>query len=218
MDARIDHLFNQIIDEKYIVLRNWNELLEPNFSTEHDIDILCEDPKSIIKKLALKPRPKKDDCIHYLCNDIKIDLWNVESGYYCENWSRSAIQNRRILNKKIYIPDETDALYLLIYHALIQKKELPEKYKEEILSSLKKHECAPTQYDRLELLKILEDYMMNKSYRYTYSRYGFSNVYLENVNKNLIKKSFRLKTKKVFYSAINSLKGKVYRVVKWARK
>lgn len=116
---------------KYCVLRGFEGLPEKYPVDGGDIDILVED-KRFFKYLTdgKKVYPEAYR-IQYEVNvkgkPVKIDVRNVGDNYYCEKWERD-ILSRRIIRNGIYVPCDEDYKYSLLYHCLLQKKNISSKY------------------------------------------------------------------------------------------
>lgn len=133
----LEQLFS-VLNEKcnYVVLRNFQYLPEQFRSELHgDIDILTDDVDRIVEIIgAEKFKPQKYRT-HYLCeigeDTVHFDFRFVGDNYYCKNWEEH-ILNHRIMQKGIYIPNEEDYKYTILYHALIHKTNIASDYVENI--------------------------------------------------------------------------------------
>lgn len=116
---------------KYCVLRGFEELPEKYPVDGGDIDILVED-KRFFKYLTdgRKVYPESYR-IQYTVNvagkPVKIDVRNVGDNYYCEKWEKD-ILSRRVMRNGIYVPCDDDYKFSLLYHCLLQKKDISPKY------------------------------------------------------------------------------------------
>ena len=116
---------------RYCVLRGFEELPEKYPIGEGDIDILVED-KRFFKYLTdgRKVHPEIYR-IQYEVNiagkPMKVDVRNVGDDYYCKKWEED-ILSRRLLINGIYVPCNDDYKYSLLYHCLLQKKNINSKY------------------------------------------------------------------------------------------
>ena len=116
---------------KYCVLRGFEELPEKYPIDGGDIDILVED-KRFFKYLTdgKKVYPEQYR-IQYEVNiagkPVKVDVRNIGDDYYCKKWEEDILERRLFING-IYVPCGDDYKYSLLYHCLLQKKEISPKY------------------------------------------------------------------------------------------
>ena len=156
---------------KYVILRNYEEIDAENFYTSGhaDIDFLTKDSKCFAQAIHAFPRFISDDGIHYLVNiggtEVVLDVRSVGDGYYDCKWENMILSKRSFFDKRFYIPDEENAYYSLVYHAILQKQELSEEY----LGRLNRMalQCGVVAATKEEHLAALECYMDEKGYRYT---------------------------------------------------
>lgn len=120
--------------EEYIILRNYEEIDADNFYTSGhaDIDFLARNGKRFAKCIHAYPRFVSDDGIHYKVliadTEVIIDVRSVGDGYYDANWERAMLHNRVPMNGRFFISDRENYYYSLVYHAILQKKELAKDY------------------------------------------------------------------------------------------
>lgn len=113
----------------YVIMRNYEELLNDNFycSGHADIDFLTDDVNKFVKVLKAFPRFIEDDKIHYLVDidgtEVIIDVRTVGDDYYCKKWEKEILKNRIRINNW-YVTDSENYYYSLVYHAILQKKNL----------------------------------------------------------------------------------------------
>ncbi len=116
---------------RYCVLRGFEELPEKYPIGEGDIDILVED-KRFFKYLTdgKKVYPEVYR-IQYEVNiagkPMKVDVRNVGDDYYCRKWEEDILYRRLLING-IYVQCNDDYKYSLLYHCLLQKKNINPKY------------------------------------------------------------------------------------------
>ena len=114
----------------WIVLRNF-EFLPLNFSkNDKDIDILCRDKKSFIRKLNLSKRSW--GISSYQANIgkklIPIDLRFIGDGYFDKLWEHNMLNNKIFENNLVPRPCNIDYFYSLIYHSKLQKSKVKKIY------------------------------------------------------------------------------------------
>lgn len=118
----------------YLVLRNWDNLLDDSIygKGHEDIDILCDSLESFIKLTKanrVHKENKRDNYIVTFGNSvIRIDARWVGDGYYPIEMEKRLLADRRVNKQNIFIPNEEDYYYSLLYHALVQKRELSDEY------------------------------------------------------------------------------------------
>ena len=119
---------------KYLVLRNYRDITdEGKAGGEHeDIDFLCDDAARFIAVCGCEPRKSAKDRIHQKIlvggKVIPVDIRYVGDGYYDPAWEADMLKRRRLYDERMYIMDETDEYYSLVYHAVIQKNTVSEDY------------------------------------------------------------------------------------------
>ena len=127
------HDFFKVLNNniKYCVLRGFEELPDKYPINNGDIDILVED-KRFFKYLtdARKVYPEAYRIQYFVTinnSPIRIDVRNVGDDYYCRKWEND-ILSRRVMRNGIYVPCDEDYKYSLLYHCLLQKKNVDVKY------------------------------------------------------------------------------------------
>ena len=170
----VDELFNSLNEQRvgYIILRNFEEIENGLlFSSTHpDIDFLVSNRKKFSNIIGAEPRFIKDDGIHYKLSisntEVIIDVRSVGDGYYDPRWEKSMLRNRVLHDGGYYIPSKKDYYYSLVYHAILQKKGLSCEYLNRLtqmagILGIK----ANSERDHLN---ILESFMKDNGYFYTY--------------------------------------------------
>ena len=117
---------------KYVVLRNFEGLPESfHIGGHEDIDILTdkyEDIRLICNAKAVFRQKYRVQC---MCNisgcPTQFDFRYVGDGYYDEKWEKNILKNRTAFND-IYVPDDENYPYMILYHALIHKRKIAEDY------------------------------------------------------------------------------------------
>lgn len=179
---RIEEFFMALnqADINYLVLRNYEKLLEPEMYVggHGDIDLLCDDARSIVQlveaqPMAPKSTSKQDDGIHYLIfvdgKPVQLDLRQVGDGYYCTKWEKDLLE-RKIKQDCFYVMNDEDYFYSLIYHAVLQKRSFSDDYRTRLSHMAKRLAVNVADDHESTFLSVLQDYMRNKGYRYTYSQ------------------------------------------------
>ena len=125
----------------YVVLRNGDDIDWKNslIKNDGDLDVLCENRKAFIELSGAVPiyssRRRDNYYITVANHKVRIDIRYVGDRYYDKNWEKDRLLCRQF-NGLYYLPDETNDMYSVIYHILLQKKYIPEKYRNGILSRM----------------------------------------------------------------------------------
>ena len=161
---------------RYLVLRNFENLLDDNIYVggHEDIDFLVEDAEEVVSLLGAISNMNIPDHTHYHVyiagNRVNIDLRHVGDGYYCTKWEADLLDNR-VFNNGFYIMDSKNYFYTLCYHAILQKRTLSEEYLCRLNSMALELSLPSTLYGSQEnLLKGLEEYMLENNYMYSYTK------------------------------------------------
>ena len=194
---------------RYLVLRNYENLLEPEMYVggHGDIDLLCDDSQAIVHLIDAKPltrdcRNLRGDGIHYSIevdgHPVQLDLRQVGDGYYCQKWEKELLE-RRVKHDCFYVMRNEDYFYTLIYHAILQKRSLSEEYCSRLLEMAKQLELNVDEPINRGLLKLLESYMRVHGYRYSYSQDYLVPNRFHLVDQDLIDKNCGIKWKHNLY-------------------
>ena len=165
-------------DVSYLALRNYENLLEPEFYVDGhgDIDLLCADSQEIVRLLDAQTDredqyPFKGDGIHYFifvgAERVSLDLRYVGDDYYCLEWEKDLL-NSRVMHDGFYVMDPRNYFYTLIYHSILQKASLSEEYLSRLLKMAESLQVKIHNHSEKGFLNILESYMHDKGYHYTY--------------------------------------------------
>jgi len=156
----------------YVVLRNFEELPNKNPQGNHkDIDILTDERWHIPFLLDTTRSENGGSPYVKIGNErIFLDIRYVGDIYYDKNWSDNILKNRIRTENGIYIPNEEDQFYSLLYHCLIHGTGLSNDYLEKIETLSKKLEIRIGDFSNLSKLEeILEKFMKKSGYQYTNS-------------------------------------------------
>ena len=173
---------NSVETLQYVVLRNFDDLLRNKSDPHSDIDILVSD-YYLFKRLtgaigykhkrAVRPGPAREYggykvSAHVSINgkEASVDIRSIGDGYYCERWER-ALLVRRIRCGSIFIPDNENLFYSLLYHALVHKRCVSNQYRRtlrEMAPALGIHPNV-TQSDK-QLWDCLDQFMVRQGYTY----------------------------------------------------
>lgn len=188
---------------KYVVLRNWEDIFDENiYGTGHqDIDIMCESIDKFINltsAIRLHNDSHRDNlCVKCGSLHVRFDVRSIGDDYYPIEWQKNILERRKQLPNGIYVMNDTDYVYTLAYHALLQKPNLSDEYRDKILNAYKKvnYSNSISEQSSLDILRILQNYCIQNGYEiYTPNDPG---VYINWKNmdklnaKDTIRKKFR---------------------------
>ena len=187
----LQSFFDAISNEEYVVLRNFEAFRsELDFEEHPDIDMLCSNPKKIRSILGFVSRGRFPDGIHYKTviagKPVAIDLRHIGDGYLDAEWERHILHNRVTDRGLCYVPSEEDYRYSLLYHVLIQKKTIGVDYRKKLEKMFGEQLKSRT---REAWIAVLESYMQEHGYYYTWPSYPLGIFNLKDVSKAMIKDS-----------------------------
>ncbi len=116
----------------YVFLRNFEGMPDALYREGHDdIDLLVEDRDNMCRIMNVKPVFRYAYRSQYVCEAggmrMQFDLRFAGDGYYDEKWQKRILEGR-IFKDGVYIPDEEEYRYMLLYHALIHKTAVADDY------------------------------------------------------------------------------------------
>ena len=122
---------------KYAILRNYESLPNEIYDNDHnDIDIICESLEDAAYVLNATPVFEEEYRVHYKTNVegriAYFDLRHIGDNYYSKEIEEKILNNRIYNEKGFYTLEKEDYFYTLLYHALIQKNEFKQDYKEKL--------------------------------------------------------------------------------------
>lgn len=173
----LDELFYVLnATAEYVVLRGFENLEETLASKKHgDIDILVRDYANTVmiingKTCFADQRP------HYLTKvgdrEIYMDLWDIKKNYHDPKWENKILETRKLYNG-LYVPDDENYFYLLIYHVTIHKQQIVADYFPVVKDLFyknaldKKYNLSAYQFPFDLYFKLLKDFMKEKGYCFT---------------------------------------------------
>jgi len=154
-DSLEDFFYFMNAIEPYALLSNFDDFI-PNLPSGNDIDILVLNRKRFaLFANAVKVSKGTERANYQIIVDdqrIDLDLRYVGDNYVDIHWQRDCMHTRQLHPKGFYVMSKENQNFLLLYHALIHKKEILEKYRKFFK-------------DPKERLKIkLYEFMYNNSY------------------------------------------------------
>ena len=189
-------VMNNTLD--YVVLRNFEELPDQNYSDKHfDIDFLVNDlDQAVFISNAEKVYNQKNR-VHYKIkiNDeyIFVDFRYLSDNYYDKNWQHKILENKIYSSKGFYRPNNEDYFYSIIYHVLIHKKSIQVDYFDKVKNIFKKLSIFSEEKSNFDdYFLMLENFLRKNNYKYTRPKdptvffdKKFTNYkdYLENLSK-----------------------------------
>lgn len=158
---QIFYVLNETVE--YVVLRNFSDLFSDYSLVVHgDIDILVSDRKHAKYMLNAIPQHfSKKRVRHYVKIDkggTYFDIRYLNDNYYCMEWERNILETRIMSEKGYYRPNYENYIYSLLYHAVIQKKEIASDYKKKFIDMFHLE-------DKNELKVLLYEYLKMKDYK-----------------------------------------------------
>ena len=195
------HALNQS-DVPYLVLRNYENMLSPEIYMDGhgDIDLLCADSRALAQFIGAMSYTNKvkeicGDGVHYYVmianKPVSLDLRSVGDGYYCTRWQKEMLE-RRVFKDGFYVMDEFDYLYSLIHHAILQKRSFSDEYKSRLADMCKRLQIHLMDDTLQSFMRLLEAYMVEKGYTYTYPTDTFVPLNTRYVSRKLLEKNAAL--------------------------
>lgn len=163
----------------YFVMRNYEILPEKFSSDEHgDIDIQVidfEDTLLIMNADRVSKDPNRVRCSTKIKDEVALwDIQYISDNYYCHEWQTHLMDNRVLNEKSIYVLNDTDYFYTLIYHAVVHKKKISGDYYSKLRELIKTADVPINQSELDEAnddfdvyIKYLMNYMDTKGYSFT---------------------------------------------------
>lgn len=161
---------------RYAVLRNYEDLFNHDSESEHqDIDLLVE---NYYDAAFILNGTKKFNRKHRVLNNVKIngkdvlfDLRFLGDNYYDKKFEENILNNRIFINEGIYVPNNKEYFYSLLYHAIIHKIKMADDYKKRLVNmadALKNNVINKDTINDYNILKAeLDKYMNENEYSYT---------------------------------------------------
>lgn len=165
-----EELFNILnITAKYVVLRNYDNLENQLSSLHPDVDLLVENKSQVADIINAKATTNKHYRVQYSTKiqgkNINFDLRYIGDDYYDYRWENSILENRK-QHGYLYVPDDMNHFFSLLYHALIHKRSISRDYLDSFIALADMNSIKLSTSDLLEenLLDILLKYMYEKRY------------------------------------------------------
>jgi hypothetical protein len=165
-----EECFNFInLTNNWVVLRNSEYLPNEFFENDKDVDLLCENIEKFVKSINATKRHDGISCYYVKINniDVEFDIRYLGDDYYDRAWEVSLLKNKIISHQGVPELKGDEALYSLLYHALIHKQQIKPKY----LRLFMNYFNMPVVGDKESLsflLSKLNNYMEQHGYKVVY--------------------------------------------------
>lgn len=184
---------------KYIVMRNYEYLIDKELDSEHeDIDLLVDNYDDIAYLLnGTKVFNKKYRVLNKVKvngKDVIFDFRFIGDNYYDEKFERCLLETRELIGKGLYVPNKLNYFYSLLYHAIIHKTQMAKDYKLRLVEMAKELDINSVNIETIDnndKLKNELDKFMNAN-RYEYTEPNDISVYYNSklLNNNITNKRF----------------------------
>ena len=178
-------------------MRNYENL--EDLLPDSDIDILTSDIDFCYHINGSKKHGHMDRAAYQVRvnnNEYDVDVRLVDDGYYDSNWGLDIMKNRVLHENKFFIPDPINEFYSLLYHVLIHKNNLSNKYNNKLINLSSKIDLkldSTILCDRDKMLSLLNGFLSKKGYnitnpddfsvQYNHSQKGFKRTLWELVGR-----------------------------------
>lgn len=147
----------------YLVMRNYEGLPEECYIGGHeDIDLLAENQREVITLLNAVKYGKKKYRVQYKIlvggKEVLLDIRYLGDNYYDAIWQKNMMAGRILYQNWLYIMNEKDYFYSLLYHALIHKPHLSKDYQKRLIKMEKNLKLSPIDTEIL-MKNLLMQYM-----------------------------------------------------------
>lgn len=169
----IFNAFNEL--SKYVILRNFVNIEDELNNLHPDIDVLTNNKRLIADIANGKPTYKDKRRVQHLVmvqnKRVFFDFRFIGDGYYDFKWQQQILNTRKEY-KQIFVPNNENHFFSLMYHAFIHKERVHEDYVNKLLdqSSLIGLGYSKTSFLEYGVLNDLNDFMMQKGYDYVEPR------------------------------------------------
>ena len=135
----------------YTILRGCQEVQSGSYIDHTDTDILTDQYQRFWLIANGTPcrsevRPKERIPINGINYDL--DLWDIRRNYYDIQWGQQMLRNRT-LRDGIYVLDEDNNFYCLLYHCLINKNRISPDYKPYLLDYIRRNHLESISFPQI---------------------------------------------------------------------
>ena len=193
-----DNFFSFINESSnYLILRNYNNFESMDIENV-DIDFLTSDKDFMHHINGTKKHNDKDRVAYTIkvgSKKYSADVRFLSDNYYDFKWGQHMLDSK-IRYESFFIPDPVNEFYSLLYHSLIHKNELSDKYSDRLLSLSENIDLDIDRsliLDRGLLLDVLNNFLAEKQYsivrpddfsvQYNYGHKGLKRLIWEFVGK-----------------------------------
>ncbi len=169
----IFYVLNNTIN--YVVMRNFEGLPSQHVSDVHgDIDLLTDDYADLCFITNGKRVLRKSYRVYHTVavgeNTVYFDFRYVGDGYYDKRWQRNMIENRVYKNDEIYVQNDENYFYSLLYHAAVHKQKIVDDYIARILQiseNFREDLTVENLRDSDWLSEFLTSFLVERSYSFS---------------------------------------------------
>ncbi len=170
---QVFNAFNELAN--YVVLRNYVNIEDELNNLHPDIDVLTDNKRLIADIANGKPNYKDKKRVQHLVmvNGQKVffDFRFIGDNYYDYKWEQQLLKTRVKYNY-LYVPNEENHFYSLMYHAFIHKEKLIEDYVTKLIALSKNVglDYDETSFLYYGVLKDLNTFIVAQHYDYVEPR------------------------------------------------
>lgn len=159
-------ILEKICDLSYVILRNYEKYPDKIDPNHEDVDILTDDRKKMVDKLKACKLYANSMNHYYVSLQNKrliLDIREVGDEYYPSLWEKDILATKMEYNG-MFIPNEENHYYCLLYHLLIHKKTVGEDYVAFFRDA--KEATGPSAYNckRKKMADVLTKFMLERKY------------------------------------------------------
>lgn len=156
----------------YLVSRNCEYLPDDFFGNDKDVDVICDNFEDFVAAANVDTgKDKFRNFVRVEGQDVIFDIRHPLDNYMDSNWVRDVILRKTLNNRGIFILRDDDQFFTLLYHAIVQKSEVKQKYLKEfekLSQKLKLDFFKVTDIsDNKKMANLIEGYLKANNYKYT---------------------------------------------------
>lgn len=168
----------------YVVLRNVEDISDSFSPPIHgDIDILVENLEEAVKLMRAKKIYDESYRVAYevlVANKkVPFDIRFVGDDYYCRKWECDILKKRR-WNGYVYVIDDVNHYFSLLYHAYVQKFSVAGDYPSKLMHLAVWNNISYTN-ENIQCIRQLDKYIHQNGYRYVIPKDRTVGFNLENL-------------------------------------
>jgi|GEM_PF-4266329 len=181
---------------EYVVLRKYENLPYDFLEGDHDVDIFCSSLDEIILATGALKRHIGISGYYLIINGEKtdFDIRFVGDNYIDPQWGRIILERRLLNENGVFVMNDENQLFSILYHCLTQKESISSYYKNKIAELSNKIFGYSFENNKENLCKDLALFMQNSSY--VYRKPLDTSVVQNKKNIKLLKKYLRKTSKK----------------------